>query len=287
MTLPQFEYRAPKSVDEAVALRQEFGDDAVIMAGGLTTVILLRERLIRPRVVVSLSDIPSLHRIDADSSGLHIGAMNTYNEVARSESVRTIAPLLGEACSHVGSPAIRNMGTIGGNVSHGDGASDVAPALLALGAQATLVGPKGQRIVPLEEFFLGVFSTAIRAEEVLTALHVPRPLPATQTRFKKYTSRSEEAFSTVTVAISAAIPKRGSCADIRIGLGSVAPKPIRAMQAEQMLRNRKITPELITAAASAAAAATDPSSGAEASADYRRSMTNVWVHRMLDDMFAT
>lgn len=285
MTLPQFDFRSPRSLDEAVALRREFGEDAIVMAGGLTTVILLRERLIRPRLVVSLSDIPALHAVETDGTGLSIGAMNTYNEVARSEAVRTMAPLLAEACSHVGSPAIRNMGTIGGNVSHGDGASDVAPALLALDAEAHIVGPNGQRRVPLKEFFFGVFSTALQAEEILTAIRIPRALPGTQYRFKKYTSRSEEAFATVTVALSAVIPKRGICADVRIGLGSVAPKPIRALKSEQILRDHKMAPELIAAAAAAAAAAADPSSGGQATAEYRRAMTSVWVHRLLEDLF--
>lgn len=285
MTLPRFDFRSPKSLDEVLALRREFGEDAIVMAGGLTTVILLRERLIRPRLVVSLADIPSLHAVATDAGGLSIGAMNTYSEVARSEAVRSLAPLLAEACSHVGSPAIRNMGTIGGNVSHGDGASDVAPALLALDAEAHVVGPDGQRRVPLKEFFFGVFSTALQPQEILTAIRIPRPQPGTQSRFKKYLARSEEAFATVTVAISAVIPRRGMCADVRIGLGSVAPKPMRALKSEQILRDHRITPELITAAASAAAAAADPSSGGQATAEYRRSMTNVWVRRLLEDLF--
>ena len=133
MSLPEFDYRAPTSVGQAVALRQEFGDDALMMAGGLTVVILLRERLVEPRVIISLSEIPELRRIDRNGRTLHIGAAVTHSEIVRSGQVRSGAPLLSEACGRVGSPAIRNMGTLGGNISHGDGASDPAPALLGTG----------------------------------------------------------------------------------------------------------------------------------------------------------
>ena len=283
MTLPAFDYRAPSTMEEVVALRQEFQDDALLMSGGLTVVILLRERLVRPRVIVSLADIPELQGIDTNGA-LRIGAMATHSEIVRSEAVRSLAPLLCDACNRVGSPAIRNMGTLGGNISHGDGASDPAPALLALDAGAIVMGPVGERRIPLKDFFLGIFTTAIDDQEILTGLHVPRPVAGTHTRFKKFTCSSAEAFSTVTVAVSVVPAEGGICADARIGLGSVAPIPIRATAAEDLLRGQKVTPELIAAAAAAAAAATDPPSNGLGSAEYRREMTGVWVRRLLEDI---
>ena len=284
MSLPDFEYRAPKTVDQAVALRQEFGDDALVMAGGLTVVILMRERLVQPRVVISLSEIPALQRIDLSRRILRIGAAVTHSEIARSEQVRSVAPLLSEACGRVGSPAIRNMGTLGGTVSHGDGASDPAPALLALNAEARVVGPAGERLIPLKDFFHGVFSTALDENEILTELRVPVPRVARKTRFMKYTNTSEEAFATVTVAISILHGRAGKCADALIGLGSVAPVPIRAIGAENVLRGKKATSELIAEAAAVAASETDPPSDAQASGNYRRAMTEVWVRRVLEEM---
>ena len=273
-------------LSEVVALRQEFEDDAVLMSGGLTVVILLRERLVRPRVIVSLADIPELQGIDANGA-LRIGAMATHSEIVRSEAVRSVAPLLCEACGRVGSPAIRNIGTLGGNISHGDGASDPAPALLASDASAIVMGPGGERRIPLTDFLLGIFTTAIDDREFLTSLYVPRPVAGTRTRFKKFTCSSAEAFSTVTVAVSVVPAEGGICADVRIGLGSVAPVPIRATAAEDLLRGQTVTPELITAAADAAAAATDPPSNGLGSAEYRREMTGVWVRHLLDDMLPT
>ena len=286
MSLPRFDYRAPKSIDEAVALRHEFGDDALVMAGGLTAMILLRERLVHPRVVLSLSDIAALRRIDTDG-GLRIGAMVTHSEVTRSPAVSSVAPLLGEACGHVGSPAIRNMGTLGGNISHADSASDPAPALLALNAEAIIAGPGGERRVPLDKFFHGTLTTALDGDELLAALFVPRSAAGTHVRFMKYTATSAEAFATVTVATSIVCDDANVCTEARIGLGSVAPTPLRARAAEDLLRGRKLTRETIAEAAAAAAACTDPSSNGQGSAEYRREMTGVWVRRLLEDIAGT
>lgn len=284
MSLPDFDYRAPTSVDQAVALRQEFGDDALMMAGGLTVVILLRERLVEPRVIISLSEIPELRRIDRSGRTLHIGAAMTHSEIVRSEQVRGSAPLLSEACGRVGSPAIRNMGTLGGNISHGDGASDPAPALLALDAQARIAGPEGERLIPLKDFYHDLFVTDLGEEEVLTEFQIPVPRARRETRFMKYTSTSEEAFATVTVAVSMRRDWMGKCADVRIGLGSVAPTPIRAVKAEGVLDGKRPTKELIAEAAAAAASEADPPTDAQASSEYRRAMTEVWVRRVLEDM---
>jgi carbon-monoxide dehydrogenase medium subunit len=285
MSLPAFEYRAPRTIEEVVALRQEFGDDALLMSGGLLVVILLRERLARPKVVISLSEVPELQGIDANGS-LRIGATVPYREIVGSQTVRRFVPLLSEACGRVGSPAIRNMGTLGGNVCYGDGASDSAPALLALDAEAVVRGPRGERRIALNDFFFGVFSTAMDDDEFLTEINIPRPAAGTRTRYNKFTSASAEAYSTVTVAMSLILDAAGHCGDARIGLGSVAPIPMRATAAEDLLRGQKLTPELIAKAADAAAAATDPSSNGQGSAEYRREMTGVWVRRLLEDMLS-
>lgn len=283
MSLPGFDYREPSSVEEAVALRGEYGDEAILMAGGLTVMLLLRERLIRPQAVISLSNIGPLNGISVNG-GIHIGAMTTHSEIVASRALRQSLPLLCEACGRVGSPAIRNMGTIGGSVSQGDGASDTAPALLALGAEAVAAGPDGERRIPLSDFFQDVFATALGDQEILTGLHIPAPAAGTETRFVKYTCTSAEAFAAVTVAVSLVPSADGSCKAIRIGLGSVAPTPIRAREAENLLRGQRVTPNLIDEAADAAAAGTDPPSDGQGSADYRREMTRVWVRRLLQEI---
>jgi len=282
MTLPRFEYQSPGSLEEAVNLLREYGDDAMLIAGGLNTVLLLRERLIKPGIVIDLASISNLREIKVDKV-LTIGAMSTYTQITNSEIVHSEAPLVSEACGHVGSPAIRNMGTLGGNVCQGDSASDSAPALLAMDAEAVLYGPDGERTISLNDFFYGVFTTALEENEILTKLRIPKPKPGTIVRYKKFTCRSEEAYSTVTVALNLLLDKKGKCKDIRIGLGSVAPVPMRATDAENLLKNQILTNELIAEAAANAAAATDPPSDGQASSEYRRKMTEVWVRRLLED----
>jgi carbon-monoxide dehydrogenase medium subunit len=285
MTLPAFEYAAPTTIEEAIALRAQHGDDALLMAGGLIAVILMRERMARPRLVVSLSAIPQLRGIAANGV-LRVGAMTTHAQVAASEATKDLAPLLGEACSHIGSPAIRNSATLGGSMSHGDPASDAAPALLALGAQAVIAGAQGERRVPFDRFFNGVFDTAVGEDEMLAAIEVPRTADGATTRFCKFNSTSAEGYSTVTAAISLTRDPAGRCAEARIGLGSVAPMPIRATAAEDLLRGQTLNRELIADVAEAARAGTDPADSAQASAEYRREMTGVWVRRLLEDMIA-
>lgn len=285
MSLPEFEYLAPRTVEEAVALRAQYGEDALVVAGGLTVVILLRERLVRPHALISLSEIPELGKIvvNGDAS---IGAAVTHSRITRSADLAGFAPLICEACGRVGSPGIRNMGTLGGSVSHGDSASDTAPALLALEAEAVMAGPGGTRTVPLKDFFLDVLTTALGDDEILTAIRIPPAKEGTRTRFKKYTCTSAEAFAAVTVAIAVDVGPDETCTDARISLGSVAPKPIRATAAEALLHGRKLSPELIAEAADVAAGETDPSSDGQGTSEYRREMTRVWVRRLLEDAMA-
>lgn len=282
MSLPPFDYVAPETADEVVETLSQYGDDAILMAGGLTVMVLLQERLVRPQVVVSLEKVPGLHSIEVNGA-IQVGAMATHSNVVDSAALGKFAPLLCRACGRVGSPAIRNMGTVGGSISQGDGASDVAPAFLAMDAEVLVMGPDGARTIPLDNFFKGVFTTALGEREFLTAIRIPKPATGTRDNYIKYTCTSAEAFAAVTVALSVLPGPDGICEDVRIGLGSVAPVPMRAKAAEDMLRGNKVSPQLIAEAAEAAAAATDPSSDGQGSADYKREMTQVWVRRLLED----
>jgi carbon-monoxide dehydrogenase medium subunit len=282
MSLPPFDFLAPETTGEVIEALGEYGDDAILMAGGLTVMILLQERLVRPQVVVSLEKVAALHGIEVNGDA-RVRAMATHSDVAGSAALDEFAPLLPTACSRVGSPAIRNMGTVGGSVSQGDGASDVSPALLALDAEVLAMGPDGARTIPLDAFFEGVFTTVLGEKEFLTALHIPKPAAGTLTNYVKYTCTSAEAFAAVTVALSIRPGPDGICEDVRIALGSVAPVPMRATAAEDLLRGNEASPELIAEVADAAAAAADPSSDGQGSADYKRDMIRVWVRRLLED----
>ena len=195
-----------------------------------------------------------------------------------------MAPLLGEACGRVGSPTIRNMGTLGGNLAYGEAASDPAPALLALDARVTVSGPAGERTVPLAGFFHDFYETALGPAEILTAVHVPSsPAPARST-FVKYTCLSEEERAVVSVAAVVLPGPDGTWTEARIGLGGVAPTPIRARGAEAVLGGGRPTDGRLREAAAAAAADVDPLDDRQGSAEYRRAMTEVWVRRALETL---
>jgi len=280
MTLPAFAYREPETLEEVVALLREGGDDVRLIGGGTALVVMLRARLLRPRLLVSLARVRGLARIDVDGE-IRIGAMATHRQIERSADIRRLTPLLAAACGHVGSPAIRTMGTLGGNLAYGEAASDPAPALLALDAHLTLRGPSGERKVPLEGFFRGLYETDLGDAEVVSAIHVPRPPVGARSTFLKYTCLSEEERAVVSVAALVLPGADGTWADVRIGLGGVGPTPLRARAAEGLLRGRAPTDAAIRAAEEAAAAGTDPIADRQGSAEYRRAMTRVWMTRAL------
>jgi carbon-monoxide dehydrogenase medium subunit len=286
VTLPAFDYREPETLAEAVALLAEHGPEARPIGGGTSLVVMLRYRLLRPRVLVSLAGIPRLTGIGANGD-LRIGAMTAHRTIERSAEVRAIAPLLAQACGRVGSPTIRNMGTIGGSLAAGDAASDPAPALLALDARLTLAGPEGERTVALEGFFRDFYETDLRESEVVTTVRVPPPPAGARSAFTKYTCLSEEDRAVVSVAALVVPGADGAWDDVRLGLGGVAPTPLRVRAAETVLRGRRPTPARIAEAAELAVAATDPLDDRQGSAEYRREMTGVWVTRVLEGLAAT
>jgi carbon-monoxide dehydrogenase medium subunit len=281
MTLPAFEYREPETLEEAVAILREEGDDARVIGGGTALVVMLRARLLRPRVLVGLGRIPGLDELRVNGD-VRIGALVTHRQLERSPEVRQVVPLLAEACGRVGSPTIRNMGTLGGNLAYGEAASDPAPALLALDARVTVAGPVGPRTVPLDGFFRGLYETALGPGEILTTVHVARPASRARAAFTKYTCLSEEERAAVSVAVLAVPDDGGIWSDVRIGLGGVGPMPFRAHSAEATLRGRAPTADLVREAADVAAAMTDPLEDRQGSAEYRRAMTRVWVRRTLE-----
>jgi carbon-monoxide dehydrogenase medium subunit len=285
MTLPAFDYREPETLPEAVALLAEHGPEARPIGGGTSLVVMLRSRLLRPRLLVSLAGIPGLTGIGANGD-LRIGAMTAHRTIERSAEVRAIAPLLAQACGRVGSPTIRNMGTIGGSLAAGDAASDPAPALLALDARLTLAGLEGERTVALDGFFRDFYETDLREGEILSTVRVPRPPTEARSAFVKYTCLSEEDRAVVSVAALVAPGTDGDWAEVRLGLGGVAPTPLRVRAAEAVLRGRRPTPARIAEAAEAAVAATDPLADRQGSAEYRRDMTRVWVTRVLEALAA-
>jgi len=277
-----FEYFEPKTLEEACALLKEHGDEARVIAGGTALIIMMRQHLLNPRVVISLANIPDFDSVRFDArDGLRIGAGARHRDIELAKPVREHYPLLHETFSKVAQPRIRNMGTIGGNLCQGDPLTDPGASLITLDAEITLLHSDGKRVLPLEQFFLDYYQTDLRPGEILTEIHAPPPSPEMTWAHIKFLTRSQEDFATVGVALTLRV-KGGLCEDIRLALNSVAPTIVRARKAEGILRGRRPEEHLVREMAEVAATETDPMDDNRGSAEYKRELVRVLVRRAVD-----
>lgn len=272
----------PDSLDEALGHRQEYGTDGFPIAGGQSLLVMLRNRLIDPQVLIDLERIPELRGVTARSDGLSIGAMTTIYNLTSSPEVQRGAPVLGYAASKIGSTAIRNLGTIGGNLCHNEPGADLPPALLALNATVDLRSAKGTRKLRLDEFFRGYFESHIEANEILCGIEIPKLDQQASAVYLKHAISAEDlAIASVAVVLIPDGIQRNTMREVRIGLGGVAPVPFRAAQAERRLKGVALDDASIREAAETAATQADPISDPHGSAEYRRKMVKVLVRRAI------
>lgn len=274
----RFDYQEPTTLKKALALLEKHGDDARAMAGGTSLLIMMRQRLLLPKMVVSLARIPKFEAISfTGKTGLRIGAGARHRDVELSAVIKQHYPLLHETFHKVAQPRIRNMGTIGGNLAAGDPLTDPGASLIALDAEVVLTSGKGSRTVKLNEFFIDYYQTALEPGELLTEIHVPPPVRKGWSHIK-FTPRSVEDFATVGVALTLSA-QNGVCEDIRIGLNSVASTITHAKKAEAVLRGKSISETLLREMGEVAATEVDPSDDNRGSAEYKREMVKVLVRR--------
>jgi carbon-monoxide dehydrogenase medium subunit len=275
-----FRYVAAETVDEAVAALGEHGDEAKILAGGQSLVPLMNLRLATPGVLVDVNRVGDLAGIVANG-GLEIGALTRQAEVERSGDVRGAAPLVADALRHVAHPPIRSRGTIGGTVAHADPAAEIPAVLLALGGEVVALSPRGERTLAADDLFQGYFTTALAADELLTAVRFPARGPALRTAIEEV-ARKQADFALVGVAVAATVGEDATCESARIVLFGVADRPLRATEAEAAVASRRLTDESVVAdAARAATGSIDPRGDAHASAEYRREVAGVLMRRAL------
>jgi len=275
----KFDYCEPASVPDACALLNEHGEDARLIAGGTALLIFIRMRILNPRVIISLAKIPEFDTIRFDpKNGLTIGAGARHRDIELHPAVREHYPLLHETFRKVAQPRIRNMATLGGNLCQGDPLTDPGASLLALDAEAVLASSKGKRTVPLAEFFVDYYQTAIGHGEILTEIRLPPPVAGLRWSHIKFLPRSQEDFATVGVALTLMM-QGDTCDDVRLALNSVAPTILRARRAEDIVRKQKINDRLISEMAEVAASETDPIDDNRGSAEYKREMVKVMVRR--------
>jgi carbon-monoxide dehydrogenase medium subunit len=274
----RFEYLEPESLGEALTLLERHGDEARAIAGGTSLIIMMRQQLLRPKVVISLARIPNFDAITFDErEGLRIGAGARHRDIELSPFVRQRYPLLHETFRKVAQPRIRNMGTVGGNLAAGDPLTDPGASLIALDTEVTLAGSKGKRTIALEEFFVDYYQTALNPGELLTEIRVPPPKRPGWSHIK-FTPRSIEDFATVGIAVTLDA-KNGICEDVRVGLNSVASTIVRPKRAEQVLRGQQINDPRLREMGEIAATEVDPMDDNRGSAEYKREMVKVLVRR--------
>ena len=275
--LPDFEYFAPRDVKHACQLLQENDGRAKVLAGGTDLLVHMKHRTVIPQCLIGLKHLSELKYIEySEDEGLRIGPLTTHQSVAESTIIKDRFGALGVACSKVGTPQIRNMGTVGGNLCNGSPSSDSAPSLIALNAAVKLLGVEGERVIPLESFFIGPGETALRAGEILKEIQIPAPGTQTELAYVKLPARIRVDMAAVGAAVLVTLDsKKEICQDIRIVLGAVGPIPIRASRAEEILRGKKMEDQLIQQAAQRASEEAQPISDIRSSADYRREMVKV------------
>jgi carbon-monoxide dehydrogenase medium subunit len=244
-----FDYSAPSTIDEAVRLLSEHGDNAKLLAGGHSLLPLMKLRFAQPSHVVDLRRIPSLRGIRREGTTIVIGAMTTYHELGASPDVRDAAPIVADAASEIGDPQVRNRGTIGGSLAHADPNADLPAAMLASGASFVAVSPGGRRTISADEFFLGLFSTALVSGELLTEIRVPLPSARSGGAYAKYPQPASR-FALVSVAATLELERMSDRVQrARVAAGGLATTPLRAIAVEEFLIGRGLDEETITTAA--------------------------------------
>jgi carbon-monoxide dehydrogenase medium subunit len=284
--IKDFEHFAPKTLKEALTLLNKYGDDCKVICGGQSLLILMRQGLVAPKYLVDIKGLAELNYIKDSKEGLKIGATTTHRTIEKSAVIKAKYPVLAEMESRLASIQTRNWGTIGGNICHGDPAGDPAPVLIALNATVTMASTKGARSMPVEDFSLDYFETALEPGELLTKITIPVPPARTGTVYTKF-NIIESDLATVSVAASVTLGSGdGVCQDVRIALGAAAPAAMRAKKAEAVLKGKKITEALLGQAGEAAAEEADPISDIQASEEYRRELVKVLVPRMIREALA-
>ena len=273
-----FDYHAPGTLDEAVALLERLGDEAKVLSGGQSLLPLLKLRLGDAGHLVDIGRIPGLNGIAEADGYLRIGGAAREADLERSDLIREKYPILLDTAAVIADPLVRNRATVGGNLAHGDPANDHPATMLALGAEVVARGPGGERTIPVTQFFTGLFATALGPAEILTEIRIPIPPPRSGGAYVKL-ERKVGDFATAAAAAQVTLGGSGEIARVGIGLTNAGPTPIKATAAEEHLRGRQPDAEAIAEAARLASEATSPSADRRGSAEYKRDMARVLTGR--------
>jgi carbon-monoxide dehydrogenase medium subunit len=276
----KFAYHAPATTPEAIALLQQFGGDAKVLAGGQSLIPLMRFRLTEPANIVDIGRLDGLSHLEERNGHLVIGALATERALEHSPLVRGRYPLLADASAVIADPLVRNLATVGGNVAHADPANDHPAAMLALRAEAVAEGPNGRRAIPIDDFFVEFFTTALEPDELLVELRIPKATPRSGGAYVKF-ERKVGDYAIAAVAAQLALDDSGRIAEAGIALTNAGPVPVRSIEAEDALRGAAPSVELFEHAAVLAANRAEPDDDLRGPADYKRSVIRTLTQRAL------
>ncbi|HYT30895.1 MAG TPA: xanthine dehydrogenase family protein subunit M [Actinomycetota bacterium] len=275
----RFDYHRPETLVGCLELLERYGDDAKVLAGGMSLIPLMKLRFATPGQLVDVGGLAELHGIEESDGVLRVGATTTHHDLETSDVVAARYPAMAAAAPLVSDPIIRRRGTLGGSLAHADPAGDWGSVMLAMGAKVALKGSSGERVVPIDDFLVGTFTTAIEPTELLTEVRIPTPSPSSGGTYLKM-ERKVGDFATVAVAVQVTMDD-GHIRSAGIALTAVGSKNLRAADAEAVLAGAEPTEEAFAEAGRLAGAAAEPSSDVRGSADYKRHVASVFVRRGL------
>jgi len=275
-----FTYLKPGTLQEALSMLSKHKDECKIICGGQSLLIVMRQGLLVTDYLIDIKGLKELSYIAYDEEGLKIGATTTHRTIETSEMIKQKYPVLVAVEKRLASIQVRNWGTIAGNLAHGDSSGDLAPTLIALDAKIKLASFRGNRVVPLEEFYTGLFETAMEKDELVVEVQIPPGRPKTAVAYKKF-NLIENDQAIVGVAAAVTVENGGACKEARVVLSNAGVTPIRARSAEMALIGKKLAGPLLVKAGEAASGDADPVSDIHASEDYRRHLIRVLTERMV------
>ncbi len=278
-----FDYHSPQTLEDALALLQGHPDDAKVLSGGQSLLPLLKLRLGAAGHLIDIGRIPGLEYIREEGGVLKIGGRTRESALERSELIQTKYPLLAQTAAVIADPLVRNLATVGGNLAHGDPANDHPATMLALRTEVVATGPNGTRTIPIDQFFLGLFSTALAPDEILTEIRIPVPPAPPLKSGGSYVKLERKVgdFATAASAVQLTLGAGGEVASVGIGLTNAGPTPLRAADAEQYLTGKQPGDDVIAEAARRASAIATPSADRRGAIEYKRQMARVLTARAI------
>lgn len=281
MIAHSFNYETPGSLQEAIDMLMKYGEDAKILSGGHSLIPMMKLRFASPETLIDINGIPGLSDIKESGNIISIGGLTREAQIEHSDLLKKYFPLFADVTKLIADPQVRNMGTIGGNLAHGDAANDHPAAMIALNATVVATGPNGKRSIPIDEFFFGFYMTALQHGDILTEIQLPIPSKRTGSAYHKI-ERKVGDYATAGVAVQISLDEDNTCTACGIGLTNVNPTPLRAARSEQALIGKKLTSETIAEASKYASEDCNPSDDLRGSEAYKRHLVSVLVKRMID-----